>query len=97
MKPGKRIRSRMCILSGRMAGYRGEKLEILASCLELIHLSTLIHDDVIDNATSGRGIETHNKRWDNSTAVLYGDFVLTSAMKLGLTLRISKSSTSCRK
>jgi len=85
-KTGKKLRPAITILFGRMVGMDEGKLLKLAACFELLHTSTLIHDDVIDNAGTRRGQQTHNAVWDNTLAVLYGDYVFSSAMRLAVQL-----------
>ena len=85
-KSGKKLRPAITILFGRMCGLDDERTLKLGACLELLHTSTLIHDDVIDNAATRRGQETHNALWDNTLTVLYGDFVFSSAMQLAVEL-----------
>ncbi|ADL06752.1 polyprenyl synthetase family protein [Lacrimispora saccharolytica] len=54
----------------------------LASAVELLHLATLVHDDVIDDADTRRGIETLQKRFGKKAAVICGDYLLSLALKL---------------
>lgn len=86
-KTGKRLRPAITVLFGRMCSLDEERILKLGACFELLHTSTLIHDDVIDNAETRRGQKTHNARWDNTLTVLYGDFVFSSAMQLAVELR----------
>ena len=53
-----------------------------AAVVELIHLATLYHDDVMDSATMRRGAESANSRWDNTVAILTGDFLFAHASRL---------------
>ena len=53
-----------------------------AAVVELIHLATLYHDDVMDAATMRRGAESANSRWDNTVAILTGDFLFAHASRL---------------
>jgi hypothetical protein len=53
-----------------------------AAVVELIHLATLYHDDVMDDATMRRGAPSANSRWDNSVAILTGDFLFAHASRL---------------
>jgi len=55
---------------------------ILASAIEVLHLATLIHDDVIDNADIRRGVVTLQKKYGNRTAVICGDYLLSVALKM---------------
>ncbi len=81
---GKRLRPAMCYLfcklfnNGKIDGNNFK----LGAALELIHIATLLHDDVIDEADFRRGIDTINKQWGNKTAILTGDFFLSQALKL---------------
>ena len=85
-KTGKKLRPAITILFSRMCGLDEERMLKLGACFELLHTSTLIHDDVIDNANTRRGQETHNSVWSNTMTVLYGDFVFSSAMQLAVEL-----------
>ena len=53
-----------------------------AAVVELIHLATLYHDDVMDSATMRRGAQSANSRWDNTVAILTGDFLFAHASRL---------------
>jgi len=83
-KKGKKLRPAITILFGKIAGLDLDRTLKLGACFELLHTSTLIHDDVIDNAETRRGQKTHNSIWDNSITVLYGDFVFSSAMRIAV-------------
>jgi octaprenyl-diphosphate synthase len=72
---GKRIRPLLVLLCGRIYGELDERFHHLAACVELIHLSTLIHDDVVDNASLRRGSPSVNSIWGNKISVLSGDFI----------------------
>ena len=58
----------------------------LASAVELLHLATLVHDDVIDDADTRRGIETLQKRFGKKAAVICGDYLLSLALKLAASI-----------
>lgn len=77
---GKRLRPILTLLSARVFGDDLEKTVPIAAAAELIHMATLAHDDVIDEATTRRGALTVNSRWDNHTAVLAGDVLLARAL-----------------
>lgn len=77
---GKRLRPIMTLLSARVFGDDVEKAVPIAAAAELIHMATLAHDDVIDEASTRRGEQTINSRWDNHTAVLAGDVMLARAL-----------------
>jgi octaprenyl-diphosphate synthase len=79
---GKRIRPILVILSSRMCGYRGDQHLPYAAIVEFIHTATLLHDDVVDNATTRRGTPTANTVWGNESSVLVGDFLFTKSFDL---------------
>jgi len=80
---GKRFRPLFTLLGAQM-GPRPESDEVItaAAVVELIHLATLYHDDVMDDATMRRGAPSANSRWDNSVAILTGDFLFAHASRL---------------
>lgn len=81
---GKRIRPALLLLACRLAGYRGERAVLLGSVVEFIHTATLLHDDIIDEATVRRGRRSVNSRWGNDITVLAGDFLYTKSMSMAL-------------
>jgi heptaprenyl diphosphate synthase len=78
---GKRIRPVFVLLGGKTGTYDIDRLTHVAVALELIHMATLVHDDVIDNASTRRGRPTVKAKWDNRTAVFTGDFILAKALE----------------
>ena len=78
---GKFIRSKIIFLYGSEIGVQKPKLVELASAAELIHLSTLIHDDIIDEADLRRDMPTVVKKWGIKKAILYGDFLYTKTFQ----------------
>ncbi len=72
--PGKRLRTALTLLSGKLNIYRFDKLLPLSVAFEMVHLATLIHDDIVDNALTRRGNPTVNAIWGNSIAILLGDY-----------------------
>jgi heptaprenyl diphosphate synthase len=72
--PGKRLRTALTLLSGKMHTYRFDKLLPLSVAFEMVHLATLIHDDIVDNAQTRRGNPTVNAIWGDSIAILLGDY-----------------------
>jgi heptaprenyl diphosphate synthase len=78
---GKRIRPALVFLSARFGPLREKLLEVGAA-VELIHMATLAHDDIIDRATLRRGRETLNVRWNEQVAVLAGDYLFARAFQL---------------
>jgi len=81
---GKRIRPALLLLACRLCGYRGDRAITLASVVEFIHTATLLHDDIIDEATVRRGKRSVNSRWGNDITVLLGDFLYTKSMSMAL-------------
>ncbi|MCH5586455.1 polyprenyl synthetase family protein [Shimazuella sp. AN120528] len=80
---GKRMRPVFVLLSGRF-GVTSNKQQVIdvAVALELIHMATLVHDDVIDNASLRRGQETVKARWDNRVAMYTGDYIISRALSI---------------
>ena len=80
---GKRFRPLFTLLGAQM-GPRPNADDVItaAAVVELIHLATLYHDDVMDDATMRRGAPSANSRWDNSVAILTGDFLFAHASRL---------------
>ena len=72
--PGKRLRTALTLLSGKLNTYRFDKLLPLSVAFEMVHLATLIHDDIVDNALTRRGKPTINAVWGNNIAILLGDY-----------------------
>ena len=83
---GKRFRPMLTLLAGYTGDPKDERLIACAAAIELTHLATLYHDDVIDETTMRRGVPTVNVRYGNSVAVLTGDFLLARASGLAADL-----------
>lgn len=81
---GKWIRAGLVLLSAHAFGTRGVPVQQVAVAVELIHLATLTHDDIIDQATTRRGQVSVCQGWGNSIAVLIGDFLFSKAFRLML-------------
>jgi octaprenyl-diphosphate synthase len=81
---GKRVRPALLLLASRLCGYRGERAIVLASTVEFIHTASLLHDDIIDEATTRRGRRSVNSRWGNDVTVLAGDYFYTKSMAMAL-------------
>lgn len=81
---GKRLRPSLVILCARACSPNPEsdRLAKIAASVELIHMATLAHDDVIDSAESRRGRKTANSHWGNHISILTGDFMLAKAVSL---------------
>jgi octaprenyl-diphosphate synthase len=79
---GKRLRPLIALLSGGATGGITSAHVDLAVILELIHIATLVHDDIMDEAERRRGQPTVNARWGNSLSVLLGDCLFAQALNL---------------
>ena len=79
---GKRLRPAFVVLGGTFGEYDEEKIRPVAAALEIIHMATLIHDDIIDDAKLRRGKETVHSVLGKDVAVYSGDFLLTRAFML---------------
>lgn len=83
---GKRIRPIMTLLSARACELNDPNMVTMATIIEFIHSATLLHDDVVDGSTLRRGRPTANHVWDNSSAVLVGDFLYSRAFQMMVSL-----------
>jgi octaprenyl-diphosphate synthase len=79
---GKRFRPVLLFLAAQATGDVTDQHVMLATSVELIHAATLVHDDIIDQATTRRHVSTINSRWGNQGAVLFGDYLFTQAFYL---------------
>ena len=76
---GKRFRATLVLLAAHFADSRDERIVPAAAAIELTHLATLFHDDVMDEASIRRGLQSANSRWSNTIAILTGDFLFARA------------------
>jgi geranylgeranyl pyrophosphate synthase len=79
---GKRFRPLLVMLGGNFGDPDDPRLIQVAVAVELTHLATLYHDDVIDEAATRRGTASANARWDNTVAILTGDFLFARASEI---------------
>lgn len=79
---GKRIRPAVFILASKLLGSIDNRAISLAAGIELIHTASLLHDDVIDNASVRRNKPSANMRWGNQLSVILGDFLWCRALSL---------------
>lgn len=79
---GKRLRPAFALLAGKFYGYPLEKLLPVAMSLELIHMATLVHDDVVDDSKTRRGRPTVKAKWGNVVSVATGDYLLARSLDL---------------
>ncbi|HAW09439.1 MAG TPA: polyprenyl synthetase [Bacteroidetes bacterium] len=81
---GKRLRSVLVLLTSYLFGEITERSFIGASMIEILHNATLIHDDVVDEASERRGLLSVNAVWRNKVAVLVGDYLLAKGLMISL-------------
>ncbi len=80
---GKRIRPALTILFSKLFGYNyGTRHIQLSSCIEFIHMASLLHDDVVDGSALRRGKKTANRIWGNKASVLVGDYLFSKAFQI---------------
>lgn len=79
---GKRIRPLLMVLSTKICGYDGDYDKTFSTIFEYLHAATLLHDDIVDEATLRRGKPVAHSIWDSATAVLVGDFLLARALSI---------------
>ncbi len=79
--PGKKLRAMLLILFAKSLG--GNELHYIraAAAIEMLHVSTLVHDDVVDDSDMRRGVSTANATIGNKASVLMGDYLLSQAFK----------------
>src|SRR5690625_2777786 len=77
---GKRLRPIFVLLSSRFGEFNKDKVNKVASSVELIHMASLVHDDVIDDSDMRRGKPTVKASWDNQVAMLTGDYIFAKAI-----------------
>lgn len=85
---GKRYRPLLVALTGHLGDPRRPGLVDAAVIVELVHLATLYHDDVIDEAPARRGNPSANSRWDNTVAILTGDYLFARASEVSADLGV---------
>ncbi len=71
---GKRLRTAITLLSGKIFGYQRDRLISLSAGFEMMHLASLVHDDIIDKASTRRNLPTVNSLFGDEIAILLGDF-----------------------
>ena len=87
---GKRFRPMLALLTGMAGGAAPDDPSLVSAgvIVELVHLSTLYHDDVIDDADTRRGTPSTHVKWSNTVAILTGDFLLARASELSSALGV---------
>ena len=81
---GKKIRPILVLLSAKLCGEVNPRTYTAATLVEMLHTATLIHDDVVDDAKTRRGLASINAVWKNKIAVLMGDYMLSRGLLLAL-------------
>ncbi|WP_442487888.1 octaprenyl diphosphate synthase [Halomonas litopenaei] len=79
---GKRLRPLLVLLAARALEYQGDRHITLATLIEFMHTSTLLHDDVVDESHMRRGKATANDAWGNAPSVLVGDFLYSRSFQM---------------
>jgi octaprenyl-diphosphate synthase len=88
-RKGKQMRPLLVFLSAKLNGQVGEPAFVAATLIELLHTASLVHDDVVDDASERRGALSINALWNSKIAVLVGDYMLSK----GLLISIEKNRT----
>jgi octaprenyl-diphosphate synthase len=81
-RKGKQMRPLLVFLTARLNGRIVESTYIAATCIELLHTASLVHDDVVDDAHERRGSLSINALWNSKIAVLLGDYLLSTGMHI---------------
>lgn len=79
---GKLLRPAFLIIAARFGDFKEEEIYPLAAVLEMLHMATLVHDDIIDNSELRRGTETIQAKYGKGYAVYIGDFLFTRCFKI---------------
>jgi heptaprenyl diphosphate synthase len=79
---GKRLRPAVAVLGANLGSGANHNVDITAAAIEMVHLATLYHDDVIDEADMRRGVPSANEKWGNKVAILAGDYLFARASKI---------------
>jgi octaprenyl-diphosphate synthase len=77
---GKLFRPTLLLLCNEVGGRETEEAEALAAVVELVHLSTLVHDDAVDHSVLRRGMPTVNAMWSHQVAIIMGDYLYSRSM-----------------
>jgi len=83
-RKGKQMRPLLVFLSARLNGIIGEPTFVAATFIELLHTASLVHDDVVDDASERRGALSINALWNSKIAVLVGDYMLSSGLLISI-------------
>ncbi len=83
---GKRLRPALVLLSGKCVGDIVPQHIELAVVVEMVHTATLVHDDIIDEATMRRHVESVNSKWGREISILFGDYLFSRGFTILSTL-----------
>lgn len=79
---GKRVRPALLIAVSHLGDFNKQRIWPMAAAIEMIHLATLIHDDVIDKSSKRRGVKATHQKFSNKTAIFMGDFLFARSMEI---------------
>ncbi len=79
---GKRLRPAFVLMAGKFHNYSLQRLLPLAAALEIVHMGSLVHDDVVDSSVTRRGIPTVRAKWGNQVSLHTGDYLFSKALLL---------------
>ena len=79
---GKMLRPAFVLIAARFGEFNPEKIYPLAACIEMLHMSTLVHDDIVDDSKTRRGTETIQSKYGKDYAVYMGDFLFCTCFKI---------------
>ena len=85
LKVGKRVRPAITLLCGKFYSYDLGLLVPMATAVEVLHIGTLVHDDIIDNADMRHGKPAVYRAWGKNSALLLGDYLFSRAGSLATT------------
>jgi len=83
-RKGKQMRPLLVFLSAGLNGIIGEPTFVAATFIELLHTASLVHDDVVDDASERRGALSINALWNSKIAVLVGDYMLSKGLLISI-------------
>ena len=87
---GKRLRAKLSLITSSLNKRKNKKRHKLAAVIELLHTATLVHDDVVDESQTRRGVKSINNLWSNAHGVLIGDYIYSKAFILMVEIGESK-------
>jgi octaprenyl-diphosphate synthase len=83
-RKGKQMRPLLVLLTAKLHGTIGEPTYVAATLIELLHTTSLVHDDVVDDAHERRGFLSVNALWNSKIAVLVGDYMLSKGLLISV-------------